>query len=276
VVTPSGVGRTRPSPTRVLRARVLGSLVLCCLAAAACADSGYVGEAREPASGTLLYEEHHLLRPDADAPRERLVLYRCATGAAFARKHVTYGAARAAPAFALEDARFGYREGVRRHAGGGQVYVRSDATRPERRANLPATPHLVIDAGFDEYVRRHWDRLARGEVLALDFLVPSRLEALRFTLRRIGATTIDAAPATRFRLSLGGLLGWFADDIVVSYRDADRRLRRFEGLTNIRADREDNFVARIDFPPARERAEVAAAEWSAALAEPLQPCRPGA
>jgi hypothetical protein len=257
------------------RGRCLAGALLCLAGGAVRADAAYVGEAREPAHGTLIYEEHHLLRPDAAAPRERLVLYRCGGGAVFARKHVEYGAVRAAPSFALEDVRFGYREGVQHGAGSARVYTRPAAAQPERSAALPASPRLVIDAGFDEFVRQHWQALQRGDTLALDFLVPSRLEALGFKLRRSGATLIEAAPATRFRLSLGGLLGFFAGDIEVSYRDADRRLMQFEGVTNIRAGRDDNIVARITFPPARERSGIPSSEWQAALAEPLESCRPG-
>lgn len=266
----------RPGVARRAHAHRLAGVLLWLAATTVQAEAGYVGEAREPASGTLLYEEHHLLRPGAAAPRERLVLYRCPDGAAFARKHVDYAHARAAPEFALEDVRFGYREGVRRDAQGLQAFVRPAASQAERRARLPDATHVVIDAGFDEFVRQHWDRLVRDETLPLDFVVPSRLGSFGFKLRRAGVDRIDGAPATRFRLSLGGLLGLFAADIEVSYRDSDRRLRRFEGLTNIRADRDDNFVARIDFPPGRERAAVDPAEWPAALAEPLRACRPGA
>ena len=140
--------------------------------------------------------------------------------------------------------------------------------------SLGATLGLSAAAGIVlVVVWRHWPALLRGESVALDFLVPSRLETLGFKLRRIGSERIDGAPATVFRLSLGGLLGLFAPDIEVGYRDADRRLMRFEGLTNIRADRDDNLVARIAFPPARERAGVDAAAWAAALAEPLGACR---
>lgn len=257
----------------MVSARAALALALLLAAPAARADRSYAGEARDPDSGALLYEEHHLLRQQDGQPRERLVLYRCPDGAAFARKRVEYGPDPAAPAFVLEDERFGYREGARREGAALVAFVRSAADALTREATLPAARALVVDAGFDEFVRRHWPALLRGESVALDFLVPSRLETLGFKLRRIGSERIDGAPATVFRLSLGGLLGLFAPDIEVGYRDADRRLMRFEGLTNIRADRDDNLVARIAFPPARERPGVDAAAWAAALAEPLGACR---
>ena len=60
-------------------------------------------------SQRLLYREEHLVQPGASP--ERWVVYRCPDGKPFARKRVAAGGAR--PDFALEDARDGYREGVR-------------------------------------------------------------------------------------------------------------------------------------------------------------------
>jgi hypothetical protein len=243
--------------------------------APAAANVSYEGEARDVESGKLLYEEHHLLRREADVATQRLVLYRCPAGQLFARKQVDYGATPAAPSFTLDDGRFGYREGVRRDGDALQAFVRDNGDSAERSATIAPSARLVIDAGFDEFVRANWDALTAGETQAVEFVVPSRLDALGFKLRRVDQIEIDGATASRFRLSLGGVIGWFAPDIDVSYRDSDRRLMRFEGLTNVRADREDNLVARIDFPPARSRDGVDAAAWDAALAEPLTDCRPG-
>jgi hypothetical protein len=272
--------RGKPQPARPATGsrRWRGIAIAACIGAAsgpACADLGYVGIARDPSTDAPMYEEHHLLRERDGRAQERLVLYRCVDGALFARKRVSYGDAPAAPDFVLEDGRFGYREGAGRAVGTRETWFRRDRDAAERRATIAPGANLVIDAGFDEFVRIHWERLQQGDALTVDFLVPSRLETLGFKLRRTGSESIDSAPVSVFRLSLGGLIGFFAPDIDVAYRDRDRRLMRFEGLTNIRADRDANLVARIEFPPARERAAVADAEWAAATLETLTDCDPG-
>lgn len=228
------------------------------------------GDARDPASGALLYREQHLLQRDGERPLQRLVLYRCADGRAFARKTVHYDGPPQAPQFELDDARFGYREGYR----DGRGFARRQAGARERDAAIDADDALVVDAGFDEYVRARWPRLVAGETLRLDFLVPSRLSRYGFKLRHVRDETVFGEPARVFRLGLSGLLGWLAEPIEVSYRERDRRLLRFEGMSNIRRDPDDNFVARIEFPPAREQ-PADPARWQAALAEPLVDCRAG-
>lgn len=230
------------------------------------------GVARAPGDARLLYREHHWTRHAAGRLVERLVLYRCAAGNAFARKRLDYRGSAIAPAFALEDARTGYREGLRRGAGAA-LFVRRGAGAPERSAPLRAAD-AVVDAGFDEFVRARWDALAAGRAVPIEFALPARLRSYRFELSRVAAEHIAGEPAWRFRLRLKGMLGWVAPEVDVAYAQRTRRLLRFEGLSNLRAPGGDGqWRARIDFPaPATAAAE---ADWHAAAAEPLSACAPG-
>ena len=224
-------------------------------------------EARAPGGGALLYREQHLLRSVGERPRERLVLYRCPGGGAFARKHLDYTASAQAPAFALEDRRAGYAEGMRRNGARVELYSRARGDAAERSAALPAAP-AVVDAGFDEFVRAHWPRLLGGEALPLRFALPARGRALSFQLQRLRAARVAGEDAEWFRLRLGGLLGLVAPHIDVAYGARSRRLLRFEGLSNLRdAGGKRQLHAHIDFPaPPRPASE---AQWRAALAEAL-------
>ncbi|MDW8478758.1 MAG: hypothetical protein RML12_01280 [Xanthomonadales bacterium] len=200
--------------------------------------------------------------------RRRLVLYRCPGGAPFARKELRYERP-LAPWFELEDRRLGYREGLRPSPGGAEVFVEKAWLERRRRAAIAVDDELVADAGFDEFVRRRWEALDRGERLRLRFLVPSRLAAAEFTVRRVGSEPLpDGEPASRLRLELSGLLGWLAPPIEVLYRDRDRWLLRYEGFTNIRDLRGRNLAARIEFDAAPRPS--AASRIAAARREPLE------
>lgn len=253
------------------------SCVLPLVLAVACAPAhsalrSVQAEARDPASGDLLYREHHLVRRAGGSPVERLVLYRCPDGTAFARKQVDYRASGLAPAFSLVDARDGYREGLRRENGhtltwGGSIP--RAAARP-----LDASGHaLVADAGFDEFLRSRWPLLLSGGSPTLAFVVPSLGRSLAFKVKRTGAGMLDGEAVEHFRLELDGLLGWVGPSMEVVYAAGSRRLRRFEGLTNLRDDRGDHVRARIDFQADARPAEEAA--WQAGLREPLGDCRLG-
>ena len=230
------------------------------------------GVARNPVTSAELYREHHWLRSQAGRLTERLVLYRCPDGTAFARKRVDYLDSAISPAFAFEDRRSGHREGLRR-ASAPTLFFQAPGAAAERLARIDKAG-FVADAGFDEFIRRHWAGLAAGRAMPLEFALPSRLRSLPFSVQRQGSAIIAGEKAWVFRLKLDGLLGLIAPSIDVSYGQASQRLLRFQGLSNLRDDGgKSQLVARIDFPkPATASDE---GRWQAAAATPLSACRTG-
>ncbi len=231
-----------------MRTLIFASLCLCAFGASA-ADYTFTGYARDLDTGALLYVESHAVCAAGTPDEERVVLYRRDERAApFARKTLRYGADRARPAFDFADLRSGFAESVTREGSAVRVNARAGATASPRSASLDLSEVAVIDAGFDEYVRDNWSRLQRGDSLNAPFLVPSRLDAVNFRVRKVGRASIDGADVSVIRLSLAGALGWFLPDLEVSYRDQDRRLLRYRGLTNIRDAKGTLLEAQIDFP----------------------------
>ena len=253
------------------------AMLLLAISAPALAETGqeYRGEARSTESASLLHPEHHSLRTETGRPSERLVVYRCPSGEAFARKTVRYGEPPYAPSFRMDDIRFGYAEGFSRGQASGEALVQRGADQPAETDAISLGESLVVDAGFDEFVRSHWDELQAGKKVNLRFLVPSRLTAYGFKLQKTGEEDLYGEPASTFRLALSGLFGWFADAIDVSYRNSDRRLMRFVGLSNIRANANENLVADIQFPPAEQQDQLPSERWQQAADEALVSCQLG-
>jgi hypothetical protein len=246
-----------------------GALLAMAASGASAADQTFTGYARELDSGRLLYVESHFVRAAGEVGEQRVVLYRCANGTeTFARKELDYGTVREEPQFVLLDGRTGYSEGLRRTAQGLEVFQRASAASATRRAKVPGNVAIVSDAGFDEFVRRHWAELEAGRTVRFPFMVPSRLDFLTFKVKKHHDQSIEGAPASVIRLNLSGVLGWFLPYIEVSYRKSDRVLMRYKGLTNIRDVAGNNFVAQIDFP-SRERQTVARVDLAAQKAVPL-------
>ncbi|WP_144630866.1 hypothetical protein [Bordetella genomosp. 13] len=221
--------------------------------AALCAASAVHAQGRAPAAehysgialgddGRQAYREAHwVLR--ADGRQMRLVLYLCPDGRPFARKWVRGAVGDAAPDFALEDGRDGYLEGAR----DGVVYTRASAAAPRESLRLQRPADPVIDAGFDDYLRTHWDGLQAGTVGTIDFLVPGRHAFLRLKLRAEDGMA-DATPVRIFRLRLDAWYGFAAPTLELTYRAADRRLLRFVGISNLRDGNGGSQHVRIDFP----------------------------
>lgn len=189
------------------------------------------------ASGRVLYRESHWV----GAGGQRTVLYRCPGGQPFARKQVSDGSA--APDFELVDARARYREGVRGQGGTRQVFSASDGSQEKTRP-LPQQPGQVIDAGFDSYVRKHWDALLQNQDTQIAFLVPARQGNLGLRIQPVPGKD----QTHQFKLALDAWYGAIAPSISVTYDNASRRLMRFEGVGNIRDAKGAYPKVRIEFP----------------------------
>jgi hypothetical protein len=240
----------------------------------ACASGGagqyYQGYAYAEDDGRPLYQEGHWLYPDGGV-EHRLVVYSCPDGRPFVRKRVDATPGTATPDVDLFDGRGGYREGVRTRDGRREVFAQADAASAERSAQLPqpTPPNAVIDAGFDAFIREHWDTLSGSGVSPVLFLVPSELRYLDFSARVLRDSRTDGAGLRWFRLSLANWYGFALPHIDVAYDVHTHELREFRGLSNIRDGSGHNVRVDIRFPPAERRADVAAAEVERAAAMPL-------
>jgi hypothetical protein len=231
----------------------------------------YSGLAAARDGGAPLYEEHHALHYRGERLEERVVLYTCPGSArAFARKEVQYRDP-LAPDFTLEDASTGLREGVETAAPERTVFYRADRSTPEKRRSLAAPPGLVADAGFDEFVRRHWQGLVKGQTGSLRFLVPSRLRDYRFEVEHLRSERSQGRSVEVFRLNLPPPWGWFTSGIDVYYAADERLLVHYEGLSDLRDAANINYSVRIDFPPAL-RHDADAQAFEALRAAPLGRC----
>jgi hypothetical protein len=227
-------------------------------AIASAADYTFSGFAHDRDSGELLYVETHSVCASDTLDEQRVVLYRRDEHAApFARKTLSYRSDRQRPSFDFSDLRSGVAESVTRESRGFWVTTRTGAQAKPRSTLIADSDVAVIDAGFDEFVRAYWAELQRGESLDAQFLVPSRLDAVQFRVRKVDQARIAGDEASVIRLALAGPLGWFLPDIEVSYRNRDGRLLRYRGLTNIRDAAGKLLEAQIDFPDsARVAGEV--------------------
>jgi hypothetical protein len=230
--------------------RVLLGLAIACLAGSAGATTDILRqEARAYArkGEALLYRESHW-RYRQDGLAYRLVLYRCPDGRAFARKTVVERASAQAPDFDFEDARDGYREGVRTGPRGRTVYVRSSTDAAPRERSLALPTGGVIDAGFDASVRLHWDALRAGREVDQPFLLPSRMAFVPVSLRPGGGVRWSGIPAQRLTMRLDRWYGFIAPTMQLTYADADQRLLEFAGIATIRDDAGKHQDVRIVFP----------------------------
>lgn len=233
---------------------------------AAHADERYEGVAYALDGGQVLYRETHWRYTQGGTMR-RLVLYRCAHGEAFARKHVIDSPSATAPDFDFLDARDGYEEGVFSRKGQRVVYTRKDRSAARKETVVPVGANSVIDAGFDAMVRLHWEDISSGRPIKAPFLLPSRAEFLSFKIEQ--RDNADTSQVRQLRMALDTWYGFAVPALELRYSVAGRRLLRFQGIATIR-DRAGRYQnVRIEFPPDQIVHTISAQELQTAEIEPL-------
>lgn len=242
--------------------------ILAVAAPAAQLTESFSGSAYEQDSNLLLYRETHYVFA-GDHGGERVVLYQCPDGRAFARKRSRDDGNAQAPDFDLVDARVGYREGVRRAGDHREVYVQRSAAQPEQADPLRLPADGVIDTGFDVFAQAHWDALVRGDTVRFDFLVPSRRTFFGFKVARVDLPTAPPGSIT-FRMASSSWLAFLLPHIDISYDPATRRLVHYEGLSSVRDVKTGkNYRVHYEYPKIAVAHDVAPAQIQAALTMPL-------
>jgi len=174
------------------------------------------GSARSVDGGELLYREFHRCEPGGVHCR---VEYRGADEHLFAFKQLDYSRAPWAPSVHFEDSRHDEQQTI-------------EADKVDAG--------VVIDAGFDNFVREQWPALVAGETVVFEFqpVALDRPIAMRATVEE---------NCERERLCIrvqpnNWLLGLVVQEIDLVYSRAGQRLLEFRGVSNI-ADSEGRSQA---------------------------------
>lgn len=88
------------------------------------------------------------------------------------------------------------------------------------------TPDIVIDAGFDAYIRENWASFTNDKPRAVTFAIAGQNRLLPMKIRR---TAFDESGASFSVIPANWLVRLILPEIQLSY-DADRQLSRYEGF----------------------------------------------
>jgi len=172
-------------------------------------DLYVVGDAFDDTGNILLYREMHR----CDGPRTQCVIdYLDPAEAPLARKELDYSNSPHAPDVELEN-------------------LLAQITRSASGA--AAESELVVDAGFDNYVRTRWYDLDSGSAISFPFLVLGRDDPLAMRAVRSEKSCADEALCLEVAPE-----AWFlrllVPPIELTYERETRRLLRYRGIGNLR------------------------------------------
>ncbi len=212
------------------------------------------GDAYESKTHQLLYHEEHVIHG-----QEHYVTYKKDDGSTFAEKKLSYHLSYVTPVYNLEDKRFKRNTGSEFRDNEWYLYRREESGHSEE-LKLEQNEGLVIDAGFNNFVRINFDTLASGVALKFQFGLTDPLIQLPMKLQGIPCSKRDAHYDDALFLCLRArntslLYRWFVPDIYVIYSRDQHFLMQYDGPSNLLGDNDKGQSVHIDY-----RYEVTAAE----------------
>lgn len=204
-----------------------------------------VGYAYDLSTGELIYTEQHKEKLSNNKVQTSTVFYRDNAGKLFAKKQLDFRKNTTSPLFELINSANGHQEGVRYVNSIRQIFFRKTIKDELEVAELTVPKDAIIDGGFDRFIEENWKALMAGEKFVRPFLVPS---FQRFVDFKIYMKQLDKQGDPVFVLETNSfLLRVLSSKVLVTYNKTDGTLRRYEGISNIRNQKGDNYKVRVEF-----------------------------
>jgi hypothetical protein len=196
-----------------------------------------IGTAYKTDDGSVAYREVHYPAPGHPGLSSR-VDYQDAGGEVIVSKQLDFSRSQTAPAVDQTDLRTSTRIFARHEEGRLQVGYQRNADAALRTDTVRLTPNLIVDAGFDPFVRSQWDTLTAGRAVSAAFFVPSRLDTITVSITPEPREECAQVQGDVLCLMVrpGGMLriaSWFVEPLRLAYDLEQQRLLMFRGLSNL-------------------------------------------
>jgi len=204
------------------------------------------GEAFDPNNQTLLYREQH--RIDG---KQHTVSYSDENGNIFAEKKLSYEISFLTPIYQLHDQRFSRETGSEWKDHQWFVY-RHEKSGTHSELLLNKLDNLVIDAGFNNFIRLHFGELESGKLLHFNFALTDPLTNLPMRIQSIDCRKYDPEQDAANHLCLRAITSnvlyrWFVPAIYVVYQRDTHLLMRYEGPSNLPNNNDAGQKVKINY-----------------------------
>lgn len=196
-----------------------------------------LGIARDVSDDSVRYIEHHQHLADGS----RRVDYYSPSMDLLAFKRLTYPGLPQHPQISQKDLQEDVQVEVTQAEG--MLTMRRTTSDSTDTSSFPLSDSMVVDAGFDQYIRTHWEQLLGADEVQIDFAVAGmgRLLPVNVKLDKVldGKTWFSIEPANWFIRAL-------VPEIFVGY-DSQRRLSAYRGVGGVKRQSGDSKIVTVKF-----------------------------
>lgn len=205
-------------------------LLLACVALTVPAEgvTHAIGVARGADDAKIRYIEHHQYLDDGS----HIIRYYDASDSLLLEKEIAYPGLPQHPTIRQLDPRSNVLTTVTRDPSGEHATITRAQEQESDSFSFALSEDIVIDAGFDQYIRAYWDSFTDTPDQTVRFAVPGQNRLIKM---RISRTGVSAEGAT-FRIKPENwVVRLLLPEIRLNY-DGKRLLKRYEGFSNLKPE----------------------------------------
>ena len=207
-----------------------------------------VGYAYDRDTNQLLYTESHHETYRDDTVLYSRVVYKDFEENIIAQKTADFTYNQFMPEFSLENLITGHKEKTRYVEKKYEVIFNASEAKTEKESLIKFKDDSISDAGFDNFIIAHWDQLIAGKKFKREFLVPSMLDFMNFRIYQEAIVNKDGQALRLINIEPDSFFVRVIAGTLKLYYDKDKpALRIFEGVSNMRDDKGDNFNVVIKY-----------------------------
>ncbi|MEJ0029940.1 MAG: hypothetical protein WDO15_06050 [Bacteroidota bacterium] len=215
---------------RIFISLIIVFVILTALRAPEISSDNYTGYAYAESSDKLLYTEEFTDHFVDGEHTETLTNYFDPNHTKIAKRILDFRRSKFAPDFQTEDLRSGYMEGSEMVDNGVRLFNRKSKSAKVDEKIMSIPQPIVVDGGFNQFIKANWLALEKGEVITFHFAIPARLDY--FTLRAVMVELTEKEMKVRVEPDKA-LIRLLASPIDVRYAKDTRRILSYEGQSNI-------------------------------------------
>lgn len=197
-----------------------------------------IGEAYDLSGQKLKYREFHYY---SDDELTHQVVYRDSDEKLMVEKTIDYRSGFTTPEFSQSHSQTPHDISISWYEDGLKI------SNSESTNIITVKKPLVIDAGFDHFIREHWLELTSGNTLHFYFPLPKRATLAKLRVKQ-STCSYKTDTDSCFSLEVSNwLLRLLVDPIELGYAVDTRTLMRYRGLSNIEDDQGQGLVVDIRY-----------------------------
>lgn len=207
-----------------------------------------VGYAYDKNTDDFIYTETHYEKFSGKTVAKSRVVYKDTSEEIFAEKNVDFSVNKFLPEFKLKNKVTGHMESTRFIENKYQVAFIKSEKEPKKEVAIDTPNDGISDSGYDNFIIKHWDEIKEGEVFVRGFLIPSLTKFIKFRIYQEEVIDDEHGSLRVINVEPNSfLLRAFAGTSKLYYDKAKPRLRKYDGVSNLRDSKGENLQVMIRY-----------------------------